>query len=149
MDYAKGTCSRVFWVRFDHNDDLLEKLKELVVKENIRQAWFWCLGALRHAQIVTGPRESAVPPIPMWHHIIESHEVIGVGNITFHEDTGQPVIHLHASLGRADDTRVGCIRKSTEVYLTIECAIMEFSGFEAVRKPKEGMGIDLIEFKRD
>lgn len=149
MEYAKGVCNRVFWVRFDHNEDFLEKLKELVVKENIRQAWFWCLGALRHAQIVTGPRETAIPPIPMWHQLMEAHELIGAGNISIHKDTGEPAVHLHASFGRADSTRVGCIRKNAEVYLTIDCAIMEFSEILVSRKPKEGMGIDLIEFRQD
>lgn len=144
MEYRCGTIGRCFFVRFDHNDDMLEELKQLAVTENIRQAWLCCLGALKHAHIVTGPQQSSIPPIPLTHTIPDGHEVIGTGNILWMD--GKPAVHLHGAFGRADKTRVGCMRKDVEVYLTIECCIFEFDAEPVLRRYDPELEINTMHF---
>jgi predicted DNA-binding protein with PD1-like motif len=146
MDYVKGKIGRYFFVRFDHNDNLLDKLCTLARKEQIRQAWFFCLGAVKHAEIVTGPKTTVHPPIPLWHKIVEGHEVIAIGNITWLND--EPKIHLHGSFGRSDNIRVGCVRKNAEVFLTVECSVFEIDDVTVVREKNPTLGIDTISFKK-
>jgi predicted DNA-binding protein with PD1-like motif len=40
MDYRTGSIGRVLMIRLDQGDDLLENLKEIVLKETIKSVWF-------------------------------------------------------------------------------------------------------------
>ncbi len=146
MEYSKGTCGRSFVVRFDHDEDFLESLKSLAKKENITTAWFWCLGAVKQTDIVTGPEKTEIPPVPMWHTIKEAHEVIAVGNISIMD--GEPALHIHVGLGRGKETSFGCARKNSITYLTIECFIQEISDISFVRMKNDKLKINTLSFDK-
>jgi Predicted DNA-binding protein with PD1-like DNA-binding motif len=99
MDYRVGQIGRVFSVRMDHGEDLIESLKMLASKENIRAATFVLLGAIEAGNLVVGPKTNERPPNKMWTGFDEAHEIVGVGNLFREKD--EPVVHLHAGLGRA------------------------------------------------
>ena len=147
MDYSKAQPGRSFIVRFDHNDDILENIIKIAKKENIGFAWIWCLGAIKNADIVCGPVETVVPPIPSYHSIQEANEIVALGNISSKD--GEPIIHLHSAMGRLNKTRVGCIRKSSDVYLTVECLIMEFTDINIKRTPNTELGINTLVLEKD
>ena len=131
MEYASGKMGRVFAVRFDHNDDFLNELRQLVLKEDIRCAWFHVLGGLQMAQVVTGPEKPVMPPTPVWRDLEGAREVLGFGTI-FREGE-EPKIHLHAALGHHGETVTGCVRKGTTTYLILEAFIVEVDGIAAHR----------------
>ncbi len=131
MEYRKGTVKRVFTVRFDEGEDFLGGLRELVVKEDIRCAWFHVLGGLREADVVTGPKEPIMPPEPVWENVQGARETIGTGSIFW--DGSEPRIHLHAAMGHHGDTLTACVRKGTKVYLILEAYIVEIDGLGASR----------------
>ncbi|MEW6427513.1 MAG: DUF296 domain-containing protein [Thermodesulfobacteriota bacterium] len=131
MDYREGRIGRVFAVRFDHGDDFLEELTALARRERIGCAWFHLLGGIRRAEVVTGPKEPTMPPEPVWHRIVDPHEVVGMGSIFFDGET--PKIHLHTVLGHHGQTLCACMRGSTEVYLILEAYITEITGIAAAR----------------
>ena len=56
MKYQQAELGRVFVVKFEHGDDLLESIKELVSREEISFATISFLGALLKADIVAGPK---------------------------------------------------------------------------------------------
>jgi len=59
---------------------------------------------------VVGPRRSDErPPDPMLLPVDGAHEVVGVGTLAPAEN-GKPVLHIHASLGRAGHALTGCLR---------------------------------------
>ena len=144
MDYRTGSMGRVLMIRFDHEDDLLEGLKEIVVKENISSAWFQILGGLRRAEVVTGPEEAVMPPTPVWQDVDEAREAIGSGSI--HKDGEDPVIHLHAALGHHGDTLTACIRKNTKIYLVLEVILFEINELQASRPWYEKGGFNRLTF---
>ncbi len=131
MEYQSGTPGRIFYVRFDDGDDLLEGITGIVKKERIRCAWLQVIGGLRNAGVVTGPKEPVMPPEPIWQHVDNVREVIGVGSVFWSEN--EPLIHLHAALGHHCETLTGCVRKDTEVYLIIEVMIVELAGINVTR----------------
>ena len=139
MDYTAGAIGRVFIARIDHDEDLLAELVKLARSEEIKQAFFMLIGAVKNMQVVTGPKEDTVPPDPMWHSIAGACEILGIGNI-FRKD-GNPSIHLHAALGKGGDVTVGCLRDSVDTYLTTEAIIFEISGIAAERVYDEMYGI--------
>jgi len=139
MDYEVGSIGRVFLARIDHDEDLLDELVKLARSEEIKQAFFMLIGAVKNMQVVTGPKEDTVPPDPMWHSIAGACEILGIGNIL--RKDGNPSIHLHAALGKGGDVTVGCLRDSVDTYLTTEAIIFEISGIAAERVYDDMYGI--------
>ena len=145
MDYRVGQIGRVFAVRIDHGEDLLESLKKLASIENIQTATFVLIGAIGTGNMVVGPKVNERPPNKVWASFEQAHEVVGVGNLL--REKGEPVIHLHAGLGRSDSMRIGCIRKENQVFMVIEAFVYELTGFEAERVWNEAEGYSPITFK--
>jgi predicted DNA-binding protein with PD1-like motif len=144
MEYSKGNIGRVFTVRIDTGEDLLEELEGLAEKEEITSAVFTLLGAVRKAKLVVGPKENVIPPETMWVNYSEPYEVIGIGNIFLEE--GKPKIHLHTAAGRGDDANVGCLRGESEAFMVLEVFIMEISGMNAERAFDASKGFAPISF---
>lgn len=144
MDYRTGSIGRVLSIRFDHGDDLLEGLKEIILKEKIRSGWFQILGGVIQAGVVTGPKEPTMPPDPVWREVDEAREVLGSGSV--HMDGEEPRIHLHAAMGHHGDTLTACIRKNTKVYLILEVILFELKGIDASRPWYEEGGFNRLTF---
>ncbi|MCW5200719.1 DNA-binding protein [Desulfobulbus sp. F4] len=129
MEYRAGTVGRVIAVRFDHGEDLLAGLRDIMLKEKVASGWFQIIGALGKAGVVTGPKEPVVPPDPIWQEVNSVCEVVGSGSV--HLDNGEPKIHLHAALGDHGETLTACVRRDSRVYLTIELLLFELLGLGA------------------
>lgn len=142
MQYAQGTIGRVFLLKFEDKDDLLEEIKKLAVAEHIHAATIMLLGGLRSAGIVSGPKEPVIPPDPLWVNFSDGREVVGVGTLFRHGE--EPVIHLHGAIGRGDETFVGCVRKDSTVYLVIEAVITELAGIDAKKELDKASGLVML-----
>ena len=144
MEYRTGSVGRVVMLRFDDGDDLLEGLKEVVVKEEIESCWFQLLGGIKQTKSVTGPEEPVMPPTPVWCEVDGAREVLGTGSIHFEEN--EPRIHLHAALGHHGETMIGCVREHTKVYLILEVILFELKGLQASRPWFEKGGFNQLRF---
>lgn len=142
MRYQFGSIGRVFVVRFDDGDDVLAGLRELVVRESVCAASFNLVGAIRRGSMVTGPEHDEIPPVPVWRHLEECHEVVGFGTV-FLQGT-EPKIHCHGAMGKGDSVRVGCLRECAETFLVIEAVVMELSGITATRELDHRSGLALL-----
>jgi predicted DNA-binding protein with PD1-like motif len=146
MEYAKGSIGRVFIVRIDHKDDLVMELIKFAELEHIESAFFTLLGASREGKLVTGPKESIIPPEPVWSGFDDVHEILGIGNI-FLED-GKPKIHLHVGAGRGDSVKLGCLRGQSEVFMVVEAFVLEVEGISARRVADKDMGFAPMKFEK-
>lgn len=145
MDYRSGNIGRVFWVRFEDGENLLTGLKDLAQRETIDQGLVLVLGALKQGNVVLGPKETAIPPDPMWIQFTGAHEILGVGTIAGSPEG--PSVHLHAGAGRGGEPPlVGCVRGENEVYLVAEVLVLEVTGFSAERRPDPASGMNLLTF---
>ena len=144
MDYRKGSIRRVFAVRIDHGEDVIDEISGLALKEGIRSAFFIMLGAMGEAELVTGPKEKAVPPTTVWSKFDDAREIIGAGNIFWENDA--PKIHLHGAAGSSRGMTMGCFRKKAEAFMVVEVFIVEMD-ILAERVFDEKMGASLIRFR--
>lgn len=144
MDYRKGSIGRVFAVRIDHGDDVIAELSGLALKEGIRSAFFIMLGAMGEAELVTGPKEKAVPPTTVWSKFDDAREIIGAGNIFWENDA--PKIHLHGAAGSSRGMVMGCFRKKAQAFMVVEVFIVEMD-IAAERVFDEKMGASMIRFR--
>lgn len=141
MKYTKGAIGRIFVLKFDHRDVLLEELNKFTKKEKLRSAVMFFIGALNQGTIVTGPKKAVIPPVPNELTFKDGWEVLGVGTI-FSGKTG-PQFHLHGSMGKKLKVLTGCVRKKSEVFLVIEAIVFELKGVKAAKDidPKTGLNL--------
>ena len=145
MKYAKGSIGRVFVVRFEHGDDLVEKIKELAVSESVRLATVMLLGALRKGAMVTGPRELKTPAEANWSSFEDGREVFASGMIV--NPDGNAKLHLHGSFGRGESVLTGCLRKDSEVFITVDAVVTEICGIKALKRREEKTGHEVVFFE--
>ena len=145
MDYIKAQPGRIFVARFDDGEDLLEGLKNLIMKENIRAGMIHLMGAVAKARVVLGPEERAYPPVPHFWQFDDAREVVALAIFAWQDD--EPKIHLHSAIGHYSESKTGCIRELCDVYLTIEAIIQEVVSDNLSRKLDSRYNASLLNFK--
>lgn len=145
MEYTQASLGRVFVARFEDGEDLLTELKELIKKENVKSGVIHLIGALANAKAVLGPEEKAYPPVPFFFEFNDAREVLGLGIFAWEGE--EPKIHLHSGIGHKSESKVGCIREKSEIYLVIEAVIQEIVSSNIVRKLDKRYNASLISFE--
>ncbi len=144
MQYQKASLGRVIVAKIEHGDDLLEELKNLLQAEQIQAGLMFMIGALQAGSLVVGPENCTVPPQPVWKNFQDGRELLGIA--TVFTEGSEPVIHLHASLGRGEEPLTGCIRKDARVYLVVEVILLELLDSGAIRTLDALTGLNLLGF---
>ncbi|MFC1517045.1 PPC domain-containing DNA-binding protein [Candidatus Margulisiibacteriota bacterium] len=141
MKVQEGKLGRVFILAFDHEEEILEPLKNFIKEKKIKAGFIYLLGAVQSGQIVCGPKETVVPPDPIKKELKEANELVAIGSIFW--EGAEPKVHLHAALGKGEKTLLGCIRKAAKVFITIEALLLEVTdvNFEKKLDPKIGLPI--------
>jgi predicted DNA-binding protein with PD1-like motif len=143
MKYKQGSFGRVFLLKFEDKDDILEEMKKVAAREKIKVGTIMLLGGMRSAGVVSGPKKAVIPPEPMWVNFSDGREVLGIGTLIWKGD--EPIIHLHGAIGREKETYTGCIRKDSTVFLVIEAVITEILGIDAHKVLNEETGLVMLE----
>jgi hypothetical protein len=141
MHYSEGHLGRVFVLRIDEGEDFLTAMQDFVRQKEIRAGSVFFLGALHEGRMVTGPEKPVIPPEPHYVLFEGGWEVFGMGTI-YPGDEG-PMIHYHASVGRAGHALTGCLREKAVTYLVIEAVVIEFTGLAIRREFDEKTGLHL------
>jgi predicted DNA-binding protein with PD1-like motif len=142
MKYTKGSIGRIFVVKFDDDDILLDEITRLAGKERIKAAAMIFIGALKKGDLVTGPKRPVIPPEPNRVGFKDAWEVMGIG--TIYTNAKGPQIHIHASMGKKLKTLTGCVRKKSKVFLVIEAIIFELKGVKATKDIDPATGLNLL-----
>ena len=142
MKYTKGSIGRIFLLKFEDDDIVLDELNKFARHEKLKAATFIFLGALKKGHIVTGPKKPVIPPEPNWKKFKDGWEVMGIGTI-FTNSKG-PQIHIHTSMGKKDRVITGCVRKDSKVFLVIEAIVFELKGVKATKSIVPQTGLNLL-----
>lgn len=145
MEYNQGNNGRVFVVRFDDGEDLLEGLKNIIKKEQIKAGYVQLIGALGSAKAVLGPHKKEYPPKPFWWEFDDAREIVGTGMFAW--DGDEPKIHIHTGIGHSSESKTGCIREKAEVYITVEAIIQEIVDVHVTRKLDSRYNASLLSFE--
>ncbi len=146
MDYTEAKLARAFILRLHHNECLHDVIEKFAEQKQIKSALcFFLGGAEDKSKVVVGPKDgNAMPPEPMVTLLRGVHEGCGVGTI-FTNEVGKPVLHMHASFGRNDNTVTGCVRMGVDVWHIGEVVILELSGGTAKRAKNKQTGFEFLE----
>ena len=145
MKATEGSIGRVFVVRLEDGDVVPDCLEAFAREKDIKTAQVVLIGGIGGGEVVVGPRRSdEMPPDPVLLPVDGAHEVAGVGIIIPDRD-GNPVLHIHAALGRGGRTLTGCLRPGVTTWLVGEAIIYEITGVDARRLPDEKSGFNLLD----
>ena len=144
MEYAVGKTGRVIAARLFEGEDIYESIEEIAKKENIESAVVLITGGFREASVVVGPKQEVPKIVGNFKDFTGPGEVLGTG--TIYRDEHGPRLHLHAAIGKGDDTVVGCPRGGAKTFLVLEVTIIELADIKAGRKHDEKTGLSLLRF---
>jgi predicted DNA-binding protein with PD1-like motif len=145
MNYSIGEAGRIVVARFEDGDQIIQGLTEIVKKENIRAGVYYLVGGMKSGKFVVGPETEAMPPVPVWRELNESHEILGIGTIFWNCD--EPKLHFHGTYVKRDNVKGGCMRENAEAFLVLEAIIIEIIGVNAVREIDPVSGMVLLKVK--
>lgn len=145
MEYTQGHLGKTFVVRFDDGEDIVEELKKLIKKEQIKAGSVQLIGAISSGKAVLGPHKREYPPNPFWWEFDDAREILATGIFAFEED--EPKIHLHSGIGHSSESKIGCIRETAKVYITVEAIIQEIIDAEITRKLDKRYNASLLSFE--
>jgi predicted DNA-binding protein with PD1-like motif len=149
MKAIEGTLGRVFIIRLENGDVIPDCIEKFAGEKGISVAQVIMIGGIGSGQIVVGPRRSdEMPPEPMVLPVDGAHEVVGLGVIA-PDEKRKPVLHMHASLGRAGKTTTGCLRPGVIAWLVVEAIIIEVVGTNAARMLDTKTGFELLQVITD
>jgi len=145
MQASEGKIGRVFIMRLEDGDVVPGCIEAFAKEKNIKMAGVTLIGGIGEGQIVVGPRYSkAMPPDPLLLPLDGAHEVVGIGLIV-PDSKGLPKLHIHAALGRAGQTKTGCLRMGVKTWVVGEAVIYEILGATATRIKDKKTGFELLE----
>jgi len=145
MEYDEGTMGRIFTLRLGDGDRLPDTVEVFAQAKRIRNALvFYLGGAADGSRMVVGPEENRGDAVvPMLHTLRGAQEVLAVGTL-FPNESGEPVLHMHAAAGREGGAVVGCTRAGVHVWLVGEVVVLEVLGVHGVRKVDPATGFQLL-----
>jgi predicted DNA-binding protein with PD1-like motif len=145
MRAAQGKLGRVYFLRLDDGDIVPNCIEHFALENKITHGQVILVGGICGGQIVVGPRYSdRLPPDPMLIPIDGAHEIAGVGILAPGPD-GKPMLHIHAALGRAGQTKTGCLRPGVKTWVVGEAVIHEIVDTNCQRLKDEKTGFSLLE----
>jgi predicted DNA-binding protein with PD1-like motif len=147
MQYAEGRIGRVFTLRLEDGDRLPESLEGFAAEHGVECAAVVLLGGAGDgSRVVVGPEPDRGHGIVPMIHVLAGHQEIAAMGTLFPDESGRPVLHMHASLGREGKGTVGCTRAGVKVWLVGEAVIMEILGTNGVRRKDPETGFQLLQF---
>jgi predicted DNA-binding protein with PD1-like motif len=147
MKAAEGKIGRVFMMRLDDGDLLPVCIEKFAQKKGVKNGFVLLIGGIGSGQIVVGPRKAdEMPPDPMLLPIDGAHEVAAIGMLAPGDD-GKATLHMHGALGRAGQTKTGCLRPGVTTWLVGEAVLYEIIGVDAKRVKDKKSGFSLLTVK--
>ncbi len=138
MKSAELRDGRVFVLRLEDGEVLHQAVESFCRENGVRNATVTAVGGVdagsRYVSGPTLPIEGRIEPII---RTVEGpSELTGTGTV-FPDEDGNPILHMHGSVGREGESHTGCFRAGMVVWLVMEVVIREIVGEGPVRKESD------------
>ena len=149
MKATQGRLGRVFVIRLEEGDIVPACIERFAEENGLVIGQAILLGGIGGGEIVVGPRHSDErPPEPMLLPVDGAHEAVGIG-VLAPDESGKPVLHIHAALGRSGTTVAGCLRPGVTTWLVGEVVLYEILGVNTARTKDAESGFALLQVNTD
>ena len=134
MRSAELRDGRVFVLRLEDGEVLHEAIESFCRDNGVVRATVTAVGGVdAGSEFIVGP---SVPIgekiIPFTYRLDAPCELTGTGTV-FPDEDGNPVMHMHGSVGRDGRSITGCFRRRMVAWLVMEVVIREIVGDGPVR----------------
>ncbi len=137
MQYSEGRLGRIFILRLEEGDRLNDSIEKFAREQQVSHGLAFYLGGSGDgSKVVVGPEADRKAIIPMIYALRGSQEVLALGTIIPNE-SGEPVLHMHAAAGREGKATVGCTRAGLDVWLVGEVVLLEIMGAATAQRKKD------------
>ncbi len=85
-----------YLIRFDKGDEVIGTLMDFAQKQNIVGAFIWGIGVVENVALGVLSYEQNQYITKTYRQVFELGSLLG--NITIGDDTGQPMVHCHATI---------------------------------------------------
>lgn len=143
MKTAEGRVGRVFVLRLEDGDRLPQCVEDFALERGVSQGFCVLVGGVGSGRIVVGPEHGSVPPKPVLADLFGAHEAAAVGTL-FPDESGRPRLHMHATFGKGEEVRTGCIRPGIDIWTIGEFVLVELVGMNLVRRRDAATGFELL-----
>ena len=135
MKYTEMRTGRIFVLSLDPGEIIREEVESFSLEHEINYATVSVVGGVdKGSVLVVGPEYPIKGEIvPLTHELEAPSEVTGFGTI-FPDLSGNPIFHMHGSVGREGKSITGCFNKNVVAWLVTEVVITELVGKGPVRK---------------
>ncbi len=138
MRFSKRSTGRVFFVRVEHDAELIQFIKNLAIEQKISVAAFTAIGAFKSA--VLGYYDQQTHQYTD-HEVNQPSELVScIGNISIKD--GTPIVHAHAVLSGPNGNAKGGHLKTGTVFAA-EIHMFELRGDTVERKLDIVTGLSL------
>ncbi len=148
MQYSEGRFGRVFILRLEEGERLNDSIEAFAREQKLSHGLaFFLGGSADGSKVVVGPEADQDKIIPMIHALKGEQEVLALGTLIPNE-SGEPVLHMHAAAGREGRATVGCTRAGVDVWLIGEVVLLEILGAAAAKRQKDpATGFQLLQIE--
>ncbi|UMZ73786.1 PPC domain-containing DNA-binding protein [Natranaerofaba carboxydovora] len=148
MQYTQAEHGRVFILRLEEGEVLHEEIEKFAREKEVKSAALIAVGGVGEgSKLVVGPEDGDKRPVvPMFHNLDDVHELAGTGTL-FTDEEGNPILHMHSSCGRNEETITGCVRSGIKVWQIMEIVMFELIGSSAKRVLDDELGVKLLNLK--
>lgn len=145
MKYSEARQGRVFVLRLEDGEIVHEVIEQFAKDQDIRAASLVIVGGADDgSRLVVGPKKDRGLPLnPIKLQLEHAHEITGTGTL-FRDDQDIPLLHMHMSCGRKDQSITGCIREGVKVWHIMEVVLFELLDCSAQRLVEEPLGLKLL-----
>ena len=141
MKSTKTNLNRVIIVKLEPEEDLIDSLKQIVKEYKVKSGLVNCIGALKQYTIGYFDIDKKQYNMKTFNEYVEL--VSCIGNIS-HKD-GEPIIHVHAILGKKDYSLIGGhLGQPSVISITGEVYIYE-SNIKLLRKNDIRFDLSLLQ----
>ncbi len=146
MKYREGRMGRIFILRLEDGEPLNDTIEAFARQQQLSHGLAFFLGGSGDgSKVVVGPEAGRDKIIPMIHLLKGSQEVLALGTIIPNE-SGEPLLHMHAAAGRDGKAAVGCTRAGVDVWLIGEVVLLEIMGADTAQRKKDpATGFQLLQ----
>ena len=145
MKYAQAAQGRVFILKLEDGEILHEVVERFAAERGIKAAALLLVGGARGgSRLVVGPADGDARPVSLLNLMLDDvHEIAGVGTL-FPDESGAPILHMHAANGRGAETITGCVRGAVKVWQIGEVVLFELLDCAATREFQPEMGFAVL-----
>ncbi|CDF31255.1 predicted DNA-binding protein with PD1-like DNA-binding motif [Methanoculleus sp. CAG:1088] len=149
MKFREMTRGRIFVLKLENGDSIKQSIESFAKEHDIMNGYYTLEGnvAAGSSFVVGLCDTNNGHHEPIIYKLDNNCEFFGLGTVIRDSIGGEPIIHMHGSVGRNGQAVTGCFRESVKVWLSMEVILEEIIGDKVSRDYDPVYGVRSLEIQ--